>query len=106
MTEESPSGSACVVIEGKSATEWVLRCFGRDGTVGLRIENPKVPNTPLLRVDFSKIDGAGEDLDVCVSWEDLEPPGSSGVSELWDRCDLVFPLPHNIPIQLWGAFEV
>jgi hypothetical protein len=53
-----------------SATERVLRCFGRDGAVGLRIENPKVPNTPLLGtfiVDLSDIDGAGEDLDVWVS---------------------------------------
>lgn len=32
-------------------------------------------------------------------------PGSSGVSETWDRRDLVFPFPHSIPIQLWGAFE-
>ena len=109
MTEGSPSGNACVAIEGKSAIEWLLRCFGRDGAAELRIENPKVPNTLLLgtfRVDLSKIDGAGEDLGVCASWGDLRLLGSSGVSELWDRCDLAFPLPHNIPIQLWGAFEV
>lgn len=70
MAEESASGKTWVVIGGISAAEWVLRCFGRDGAVGLRIENPKVPNTLLLgtfRVDFSEIDGAGEDLDVCVS---------------------------------------
>ena len=53
-----------------SATERVLRRFGRDDAVGLRMENPKVPNTFLLgifRVDFSEIDGAGEDLDDWVS---------------------------------------
>ena len=53
-----------------SATERVLRCFGRGDAVGLRIENPKVPNIPLLgtfRVDFSETDGAGEDLDVWIS---------------------------------------
>lgn len=33
-------------------------------------------------------------------------PGSSGVGETWDRRDLGFPFPHNIPIQLWGAFEI
>lgn len=33
-------------------------------------------------------------------------PGSSGVSEVWDRRDLVFPFPHNIPIQVWGAFGI
>lgn len=69
-TEESPSGKACVVIDGMSAMERVLRCFGRDDAVGLRIENPKVPNTLLLgtfRAVFSAIDGAGEDLGVCVS---------------------------------------
>lgn len=57
-------------MEGISATEWVLRCFDSDGTVGLRMENPKVPNTLLPGVfgaGFSKIDGAGEDLDVCMS---------------------------------------
>jgi len=108
-TEGSPSDNPCVVIEGMSATERVLRCFGREGVAGLRMENPKVPNIFLFgtfRVDFSEIEGAGEDLDDCVSRRDFELPGSSGVSELWDRCDLVFPLPHNIPIQLWGAFEV
>lgn len=33
-------------------------------------------------------------------------PGSSGVSEVCERRDLVFPFPHNIPIQVWGAFEI
>ena len=50
--------------------EWDLRCFDSNGTVGLRMENPKVPNTLLtgaFGAGFSKIDGAGEDLDVCVS---------------------------------------
>ena len=90
-------------MEGTSAREWVLRCLGRDGEVGPRIENPKVPNILLLgtfRVDFSETDGAGEDLGVCVSLREFEVLGSSGASEPWDRCDLIFPLPHNIPIQL------
>lgn len=98
-----------MIIEGISAAEWILRCFGRDGAVGLRIENPKVPNTLLLGTlgaDLSEIDGAGEDLGVCVSSGDFEMLLSSGVGESWDRCDLVFPLPHNIPIQLWETFEV
>jgi len=106
--EGSPSGNTRVGTEGISATEWVLRCFDRDGAAGLRIENPKVPNTLLLgtfRVGFSKIDGAGEDLDVCVSRGDFKLPSSSEIDELWERCDPVFPLPHNIPIQPWGAFE-
>lgn len=72
------------------------------------MENPSVPNMPLfgtLEIDFSEIDGAGEESDVCGSRGDLKPPSSSGVTELWDRCDRAFPLPHNIPIQPWEAFE-
>lgn len=71
------------------------------------MENPNVPNTLLLgvlEVDFSEIDGAAEESDVCVSRGDFKPPSSPEVSELWDRCDLVLPLPHNIPIQLWEVF--
>ena len=75
----------CVVTGGSSAAEWALLPLGREATVGLRMENPNVSNTLLLgtfEVCLSEIDGAGEESDVCGSRGDLEPPSSSGVTEL------------------------